>query len=55
VWCIGVPLAFLGALVLQWPVYVVVLMVQSEEAVKFFLMRWRFRSRKWLRDLVRDL
>jgi putative MATE family efflux protein len=55
VWCIGVPLAFLGALVFHIPVYWVVALVQLDEIVKFFIMRWRFRSKKWVRDLVRDI
>jgi putative MATE family efflux protein len=55
VWCIGVPLAFLGALVFQVPVYWVVALVQLEEIVKFFIMHKRFVSRKWLRDLVEDI
>jgi len=55
VWCIGVPLAFFGALVLQIPVYWVVALVQVEEIVKIFLMRWRFNSRIWVKNLVRDL
>jgi Na+-driven multidrug efflux pump len=55
VWCIGIPLAFLGALVFNVPVYWVVALVQIEEIVKFFVMRWRFNSKIWLRDLVEDL
>jgi len=55
VWFIGVPLAFFGALALDVPIYIVVLMVQMEEVIKFFIMRWRFRSRVWLKDLVEDL
>jgi putative MATE family efflux protein len=55
VWCIGVPLAFFGALVLKIPVYWVVALVQAEEIVKFFLMRKRFFSRKWVKNLVRNL
>ena len=55
VWCIGVPLAFFGALVLHLPVFLVVAMVHTEEIVKLFLMRWRFNSRIWVRNLVRDL
>ena len=55
VWGIGIPLAFIGALVLQFPIYLVVALVQSDEIVKFFLMRWRFRKKVWVRDLVQDL
>ena len=55
VWCIGVPLAFLGALVFGLPIYLVVALVQIEEIVKFFIMRRRFFSKKWVRDLVADI
>ena len=55
VWVIGVPLAFIGSLVLGLPIYLVVALVQVEEIVKFFLMRYRFKSRKWVRNLVNDI
>jgi putative MATE family efflux protein len=55
VWLIGVPLVFFGALFLRLPIYLVVLMAQTEEVVKLFICRRRFRSRKWLRNLVHDL
>jgi Na+-driven multidrug efflux pump len=55
VWLIGVPLVFLGALYLKLPVYIVVLMAQADEVVKFMICRWRFRSKKWLRNLVHDI
>ena len=55
VWLIGVPLAFIGALVLKLPVYYVVLLVQTEEFVKFFITTYRFRSRKWVKNLVKHL
>jgi len=55
VWIIGVPLAFIGALVFQIPVYWVVALVQTEEIVKFFILRWRFFSKIWVRNLVRNL
>lgn len=55
VWLIGVPLVFLGALYLELPVYIVVLMAQADEVIKFMICRWRFRSKKWLRNLVHDI
>jgi len=55
VWLIGVPLAFIGALVFQIPVYWVVALVQTEEIAKFFVLRWRFFSKIWVRNLVRNL
>lgn len=55
VWLVGVPLAFIGALVLQLPVYFVVLLVQIEEVIKFFITSYRFKSRKWVKNLVQHL
>ena len=55
VWVIGVPIAFISALVLQVPIYWVVALVQVEEIVKFFILRKRFFSKIWLKDLVKNL
>lgn len=52
IWLIGVPAAYIGAFVLDLPVYIVYLMVGLEEAAKAFVSLWRFRSRKWIHDLV---
>ena len=52
IWLIGVPAAYIGAFVLYLPVYYVYLMVALEEVVKAFVCAWRFRSRKWIHDLV---
>lgn len=55
VWLIGVPLVFLGALYLSLPIYFVVLMAQTEEVVKGILCLRRFRSKKWMKNLVHDI
>ncbi len=55
VWLVGVPMAFIGAIVLKLPIYYVVLMVQSEEIIKFFITTYRFRSKKWVKNLVRHM
>ncbi len=52
VWLVGVPLAFLGALLLKWPVYMVVSLVMLEEVVKVFIGIWRVKSKKWIRSVV---
>lgn len=51
-WFIGVPLAFIGALILQWPVYLVYALVIIEEAVKFALCLWRSFSGRWMKVFV---
>ncbi len=52
IWLIGVPAAYVGAFVLHLPVYLVYLMVMLEEVAKAFVSGWRFKSRKWIHDLV---
>lgn len=55
VWGIGVPLAFLGAVLLKLPVYLVVGMVYIEEVVKLIIAFPRFKSKRWIRNLVQNL
>ena len=50
--CIGVPLAFLGALVWHLPIYVVYGLVMLEEVYKAVLGYIRYRQKKWLRNLT---
>ncbi|RPJ17943.1 MAG: MATE family efflux transporter [Chloroflexi bacterium] len=52
IWVIGVPSALIGGFVLHLPVYWVYAMVLLEEAVKAVIVFRRFRSRKWIHDLV---
>ncbi len=54
IWLIGVPMAYLGGLVLGQPLTIVYLMIQAEEIFKFFVGLARFRSRKWVNNLVRE-
>jgi putative MATE family efflux protein len=53
VWLVGIPMALLGAVVFQLPVYWVVAMVMGDEVAKFIGGMIRFRSRKWINNLVR--
>jgi Na+-driven multidrug efflux pump len=52
IWLIGVPAALIGGFVLHLPVYGVYMLVLLEEVVKVFVMFRRYRSRKWIHDLV---
>ena len=54
-WCIGIPLAFIGAFVIKLPVYLVVLMTFAEEAIKVVIMLKRFKSGKWIHNMVKDI
>ena len=53
VWLVGVPTAVIAGLVLHQPVYIVYLLVMSEELVKYAVGLWRFRSGRWINNLVR--
>lgn len=55
VWCIGVPLAFLGGLFFRFPIYVVYGMVMLEEVYKAILGYIRYRQKKWLRNLAVEI
>ena len=52
IWLVGVPLTYLGANVFHLPVYLVYLCAMSEEAAKWVLGIFRYRSRKWINDLA---
>ncbi|MBT9779365.1 MATE family efflux transporter [Clostridium sp. MCC353] len=55
VWLIGIPLAFLGGLVLKQPIYVVYGMVLLEEVYKTIFGYIRYRQKKWLRNLTGEI
>lgn len=55
IWLIGVPAAYFAAFILHLPVYYVYLFVILEEVAKAFVSGWRFRSRKWIHDLVNEI
>jgi len=51
-WLLGVPLALLAAFVFKMPVHFVYLTIMIEEMVKFIVSVWRYRSRRWIHDLI---
>ena len=52
VWLIGVPLAFIGAVVFQLPIQWVVVLAGMEEVVKLFIGVYRVYSRKWIHEIA---
>lgn len=52
IWIVGVPMAYLGAFVFHFPIYLVYLCVMSEEAAKWVLGIRRYLSRKWINNLA---
>lgn len=55
VWLIGIPLAFITSLKLGWPIYLAVFAVKSETAVKAVILTFRYKSRKWLNNVIKGL
>lgn len=54
VWFIGVPCAFIGALLLGMPIHMLYLFVGLEEAFKFVFGIVRIKSGKWVNRLTED-
>lgn len=55
VWLVGVPLAFLGAIVFELPVHLVVSLVYMEEVVKAAIGIPRIVSKKWVKNIIEDM
>ncbi len=55
VWFIGVPLAFLGGLVWKLSICQVYALVLLEEIYKMTLGYWRYRQKKWLKNLAVEI
>jgi len=52
VWLVGIPMGCLAVYYFHFPVYYVVLFVYTEELAKMLVGFYRFRSNKWLKNLV---
>lgn len=55
VWLYGVPVAFITALFLKWPIYFAVLAVRFGELIKGVILALRLLSRKWVRNVIKGL
>lgn len=55
IWLVGVPLAFLGALVFKLPVHIVLALVTLEEIVKAIISLPRLISRKWVKNVTENM
>lgn len=54
-WCVGIPLAFIGAFYLKLPVYYVVGLTAVEEILKCIILSRRYKSNKWIHNMVEDI
>mgnify|MGYP002523955289 CR=1 FL=1 len=55
VWLVGVPMAFLAALVFHLPIHIAVLLTRTEQLVKNTILLYRYRSKKWMNTVIEDL
>ena len=55
VWFVAVPLAFLGILVWQLPIYIVILLVRTENFLKALIVTKRWVSCKWGNTVIRGI
>ena len=51
-WFIGVPLAFLSAVVWKFPIHIIFLLIKTEEAMKSILAYIRYRKGYWVKNIV---
>ncbi|MGL5434299.1 MAG: MATE family efflux transporter [Lachnospiraceae bacterium] len=55
VWLIGIPMAFIGGLYMKQPIYVVYTMIMIEEVYKAVIGYFRYRQKKWMRNLAAEM
>lgn len=55
IWLVAVPLAFAAAIWWHLPIYIAVLLIKSEDIVKFFIILKRYLSKKWMNIMIKDL
>ena len=53
-WLVSIPLGFYGAFVLKLPVFIVFLIIRSDEILKSIAGLLRVRSGKWIVDITRN-
>jgi putative MATE family efflux protein len=52
-WVFALPFGALAGLYFKWPLPLVFFLLTSDEAVKFLIGIWRFRTGNWLRNVTR--
>jgi len=52
VWCVGIPLAIIGGLVLKLPIYYVYPLITLEELYKFILGYKRYKKKIWVKNII---
>ena len=52
-WLVGVPFVLIAGLVFNLSLEMIYIIMMSEEVVKLILSVWRYRSKKWIKNLVK--
>lgn len=52
-WGVALPMGAIAAFWMKLPVFAVYMILCSDEIIKFPLCIWRYKSKKWLRDVTR--
>lgn len=52
-WGVAILFGFLSAFVFRWGVYVTYIILLSDEVLKIPVTLWRYRSKKWLKNVTR--
>ena len=55
VWVLGIPAAFLSALVFHWPIDMCAAAIQLEALVKLVVIWVRYRQEKWVKNVIAGL
>lgn len=53
-WTVAIPLGFVSAFILKWPIPVVFFIMKSDEIIKSLVAIGRVLSGKWVRNVTRD-
>ena len=54
-WCGSVLMAAFAAFYLNLPTKIVYVLIMSDEVIKLPLVIWRYKSKKWLNNITREL
>ncbi len=54
-WCLAIPLAFVGTFVAHWPVWIVYACTCLDEVGKIPWVMYHYKKYKWVKDLTREI
>ena len=54
-WIFGIPFGIIGAFIFKWPITYVIFLISCEEVIRYLIISRRFRSNKWINNMVREM